>query len=171
MFHRIFRFTLPAFTLLISGWFSGQAVAQSTTFNYTGGLQSYPVPAGVTKVTIDASGAAGGSATNAAGGSGARLVASFTVTPGETLNVIVGGTGGIKPGQSGGGGGSFVYRTADAAGLLLAAAGGGGAYHDAGGGAGSATTTAADGGGASPGVGGAAGTGGNGGAAGKSEHE
>ena len=141
------------------------ADADSQTFNFTGAVQTFMVPAGVTQVTIDASGAQGG-AGSGPGGSGARLVASFTVTPGETLNVVVGGVGSTNSsfGVGAGGGASFVYRTADAAGLLISAAGGGGGSQGSAGIAGSATTTASNG----EGPGGSAGTGGNGGGGGGS---
>jgi hypothetical protein len=114
------------------------AGADSQTFNHTGAVQTFTVPAGLTQVTIDARGAAGGASFGRAGGAGARLVATFVVSPGETLNIVVGGVGGTSN-AGGGGGGSFVYRTADAAGLLLAAAGGGGASPGSAGVAGSAT--------------------------------
>ena len=39
---------------------SGQGNAQTTTFNYTGSMQSYIVPGTVTQVTVTASGAQGG---------------------------------------------------------------------------------------------------------------
>jgi uncharacterized integral membrane protein len=138
----------------------------TVTCTFSGSADSVTVPPGVTQATIDAKGAQGGNSaqrvTPTPGGLGAEVKASFSVTPGETLNVVVGG----QPSSAfagGGGGGSFVYRTADAAGLLMAAAGGGGAEGDPGI-AGSPTTTASDG--SSAGAtcpGGTAGTGGNGG--------
>jgi len=96
-----------------------------------GSEQDFIVPAGVTQMTIDAAGAAGGSAspcTPAPGaGCGAELAASFAVTPNDTLNIVVGGAGAAA---AGGGGGSFVYTNEPAPGqppaLLIAAAGGGG---------------------------------------------
>ena len=142
----------------------------SRVFTATGQVQSFVVPAGVTSVTIDAAGAAGGAATDlgtqtAAGGSGARLVASFAVTPGETLSVVVGAGGGsnVVSDSGGGGGASYVYRTATASGLLLAAAGGGGAFETVAGGDGQVGAAQAGGG---FGVPGAAGSGGNGGGGG-----
>jgi len=125
--------------------------------------QTFVVPTGVTEMRIDLAGAAGGAGPLAAGGAGVRLVADFPVTPGETLNVVVGGVG--APGVAGGGGGgSFVYRTPDLSGLLIAAGGGGGAGQlGIPGGAGGAAGGGGSGGG---GTGGAAGAGGNGGGAG-----
>src|SRR5436309_14284218 len=80
---------------------AGSALAETASFTYTGAAQTFKVPAGVTSVTIEAAGAQGGLSLGTAhpGGKGARLVAAFTVTGGETLNVLVGG--------GGGGGGEF----------------------------------------------------------------
>jgi hypothetical protein len=83
-----------------------------------GTVQSFPVPAGVTQVTIDAAGAAGGRNSLALGGGGAELAASFAVTPLETLNIVVGGAGGSGTTGGGGGGNDGV-------------GGGGGSYHAA----------------------------------------
>jgi hypothetical protein len=141
--------------------------ATQVVLSYTGAVQDFVVPAAVTSLTIDAAGAAGGAAAPDGGGAGARLVAAFAVTPGETLHVLVGGQGQSFDSVGGGGGGSFVYRTADAAGLLMAAAGGGGEGIDDSGIAGSATTTASNGsGGGSAGVDGSGGGGRSGGGGG-----
>lgn len=106
---------------------SALIMAQTITFSYTGNVQTYTVPAGVTNVTISASGAQGGG--NAGGGLGALMSGDFAVTPGETIYIVVGQQGQLQIGgqsqnSSGGGGGSFVYRNANM--LLLAAGGGGG---------------------------------------------
>lgn len=75
------------------------ASAQSTTFNATGTVQTYTVPPGVVQIQIDAAGAEGGHGGDIGapkpmpGGNGARLVATFAVTPGEILNIVVGGAG------------------------------------------------------------------------------
>ena len=79
----------------------GPATAEPTTqdFAYTGGEQSFVVPAGVCSVTVDAFGAEGGAnpSTDTLGGSipglGGEATATITVTPGETLTVVVGGEG------------------------------------------------------------------------------
>jgi len=125
-----------------------QPFAASQTFNYTGGPQTYTVPAGVTSLTVDAAGASGGGN----GGRGARVQATLTVTPGEVLTLYVGGTSGgnaagyngggaaINAGK-GGGGASDVRRSATAPStslaerLLVAAGGGGGGGNGANGGA------------------------------------
>jgi hypothetical protein len=50
------------------------------TFNYTGSLQTFTVPAGVTSLTMDVRGAQGGDA-QGIGGLGARMQGNLTVTP------------------------------------------------------------------------------------------
>lgn len=129
----------------------GGAVAGHSTsiFTYTGSNQYFTVPAGVTRITIQAWGAAGGGANNgASGGNGGYSVATnVAVTPGESLLVEVGGGGRVQSNvqaraypsgglastdqyptyiQGNGGGRSGVAR--DSTYLLIAGAGGGGAY-------------------------------------------
>jgi len=69
-------------------------------FNFTGGTQTFVVPAGVTQVRIDAAAAQGGSGETDDGlddgGDGGEIEATIDVTPGETLTVVVGGKG-ISP--------------------------------------------------------------------------
>jgi len=82
----------------------------TVTFNYTGAFQTFVVPAGVTSVNIQASGAQG--MANAAGvslgGLGGSASGNLAVTAGETLWVYVGGggttsaTGGFNGGGNGG---------------------------------------------------------------------
>ena len=135
--------------------FSIQTTAQ-TTFNYTGSNQSYVVPAGVTSLTIDGWGAQGGNGnagTASAGGLGAYISGTISVTPGETLTIIVGqmgesGTGSLDGG--GGGGGSFVIRQTGNVPLLIAAGGGGGSYNSGNPGQDGQATTAAGGGAFAP---------------------
>ncbi len=116
------------------------------TFSYTGGTQSFTVPIGVTSITVDAYGAQGGSG----GGLGGRVQATLVVTPGQALQVRVGGqggnsalgvvTGGYNGGGSsgscgpqycgsGGGGASDVRTGAFALADRLVVAGGGGGSH------------------------------------------
>jgi hypothetical protein len=57
------------------------------------GDHSYKVPAGVRKITITAVGAGGGNCTPGHGGKGASITATVPVSPGETLEVGVGGPG------------------------------------------------------------------------------
>jgi hypothetical protein len=128
---------------------------ESTTFTYQSGAptQQYPVPAGVTQVTITADGGSGGPSipSGLAGGAGGEVTATVPVTPGSTLDVVVGGDAGAAPcdntgcggpgagtgGDSisnysgeaeGGGGGGGGSEVTDASGNpLVVAAGGGGA--------------------------------------------
>ena len=111
--------------------FNITSVAQTTTLNYTGGLQTYTVPAGVTSINITAKGAQGGGNTSvgSTGGTGAIMVGNCTVVPGQVLNVLVGGAGQTKTYVGGGGGGSFVWENVTST-LLIAAGGGGGAGYD-----------------------------------------
>lgn len=122
------------------------AVSQTTPFNYTGAVQSYTVPACVYYLTVDVRGAAGSAVgTNySAPGKGGRVQATFTVTPGEVLNIYVGESpaaniggwnGGGDGGTLGGGGGgsSDIRRggTALSNRIIVAGGGGGGGYDNA----------------------------------------
>jgi hypothetical protein len=95
------------------------------TLNYTGSMQTYTVPAGVTSVTIEAYGAQGGNAVASGyayyGGKGAYLSGDFNVTSGEQIDILVG----EQPPTNGGGGGSFVVKSAGNIPLLIAGGGGG----------------------------------------------
>ncbi|MEI6565626.1 MAG: glycine-rich protein, partial [Verrucomicrobiota bacterium] len=111
--------------------------AASQTFNYTGGMQTLVVPAGVTSIAIDAYGAQG-SNNGAVGGLGGRVQGTLAVTPGQTINIYVGGQGGYNGGGAPGAGGSWpgvygggatdlrVGGTALANRVLVAGGGGGG---------------------------------------------
>ncbi|MBK9486927.1 MAG: hypothetical protein IPO01_17615 [Chitinophagaceae bacterium] len=76
----------------------------TTTFNFTGGAQTFTVPAGVTSINFTALGAEGGAGANGtnnggtvaggAGGKGSRATGTLAVTPGQVLNIFVGGAGG-----------------------------------------------------------------------------
>jgi hypothetical protein len=71
----------------------------TVTFDYTGGVQTWTVPAAVTSATFDVDGAAGGSLAavgllvGGAGGKGGHVQATVALTPGDTLNLRVGGQG------------------------------------------------------------------------------
>lgn len=76
------------------------SLAQTFTFNYTGAVQTWVVPAGVTSVNIQAWGAQGGNGANGSGASGggigglgAKASGTLAVTPGQILNIYVGGRG------------------------------------------------------------------------------
>jgi hypothetical protein len=141
----------------------------TTTFSYTGGLQTFTVPGCVTSVTIDARGAQGGDggALGGVGGRGARAQGTFAVAGGSQLTILVGGRGlaGTDPGEQAGGtggGGSFVVNASGQP--MIIAGGGGGAMGRSGlvvdGGPGQAGTAGA----AGQTNGGAGGVNGNGGA-------
>ena len=103
------------------GLLSNESSRTATEFEFTGLPRDYVVPADVCQVQIEVMGAAGGRAgTAGTPGRGARAVADFTVTPGETLRVRVGGLGGeaqgSTPGAGGWNGGGAGGRTVDAAG-------------------------------------------------------
>src|SRR6187402_1969240 len=73
------------------------AMAQ-VTFNYTGAVQTYTVPAGIYAIQIFAYGAGGGGggSDDGSGGTGGRgmgIRAVYNVTPGAVLKIIVGGGG------------------------------------------------------------------------------
>ncbi len=121
----------------------GASSTVTNTFAYTGGAQTFTIPAGVSSVTISASGAQGGN-TAYTGGLGGNATGSFTVTPGQVLNLYVGGqgaaatTGGFNGGGNGGtgssgnfgsgGGGASDVRVGGTALInrILVAGGGGG---------------------------------------------
>lgn len=104
-----------------------------TTFSYTGSLQTYTVPAGITSIHIDAKGAQGGSinvSCSATGGLGARMQGDFAVTPGDVITILVGQQGFTNGSDAGGGGGSFVVAAGNIP--LIVAGGGGGASNNIG---------------------------------------
>jgi hypothetical protein len=147
-----------------------RAADSTTSFASTGSVETFTVPAGITSLTITAVGAGGGAASGSPrggrGGAGTAVTATFAVSPGDVLHVIVGGGGAGGSGSgggAGGGGGSFVF----AGGTLLLAAGGGGGGGSIVGGSGpggNASTSTGGGAGGIPGFGG--GAGGSGGAGG-----
>ncbi len=75
------------------------ALAQTATFNFTGSLQTYLVPAGAVAIQVQVDGAGGGGGGSDAngiggnGGAGASVIGSYPVTAGSVLNVYVGGGG------------------------------------------------------------------------------
>ncbi len=67
------------------------ARAQSVSFNYTGAVQTYTVPAGVTLISVNAVGGSGGRAyqpTYSRGGYGARVTCTMNVTAGAERTSI-----------------------------------------------------------------------------------
>jgi len=66
------------------------ATGTTVTFSYTGAQQSWTVPSGVTSIQVDVRGAQGG---GGYGGLGARVLATLSVTPSQTLYINVGAKG------------------------------------------------------------------------------
>jgi hypothetical protein len=91
-----------------------------TTFSFTGNAQTFTVPHCVTTISVDARGAEGGQAypvpTLGVPGKGGRITAIITVTPGQVLQINVGGAGangtpslGGVGGFNGGGSGGAAF--------------------------------------------------------------
>jgi len=118
-----------------------------TSFSFTGSAQTFTVPACVTSLTVEAWGAQGGGSQCSPppaqddGGKGGYAIGTVSVTPGESLQINVGGKGLVAagdntPGGWGGGGPAGLYggsgggasdlRRGTALGDRLIVAGGGG---------------------------------------------
>ena len=96
---------------------------QTVNFNYTGSVQTWTVPQCVTSINVVVAGAKGGGTT---GGNGARLTATIPVTPGQTLNIYVGGQGSCGN-NSGGWNGGGTGHASNPANVNYNSCGGGGA--------------------------------------------
>ena len=101
--------SLKLLLIILSGW-SFSAQAQTSTYGYIspGVPQTYTVPVNVTAVTITLQGGRGGFNSEEAtypdrGGYGACVPATIQVTPGQVLNLYVGGAGGNRTTTTGGG--------------------------------------------------------------------
>jgi hypothetical protein len=99
----------------------------SQTFNYSGSIQNFTVPSGVTSLTGEARGAQGGASGSNPGGLGARIQGTVNVTSGQVLQILVGEQG-VAGTQGGGGGGTFLVSPSNSP--LIIAGGGGGAHYD-----------------------------------------
>lgn len=88
-------------------FFGTAAQAAPQTFVYTGAPQLYVVPEGVTSITVEARGAQGGSVSTVTGGTGAVVSATISVTPGESIQINVGGSGDHGGWNGGGRGGTY----------------------------------------------------------------
>ncbi len=77
-------------------WTGGAQAATTTSFGFTGGEQTFTVPAGVTSIHVVAIGGRGGAGGKGApvGGFGGLAVADLAVKPGQVLYVEVGGNAG-----------------------------------------------------------------------------
>jgi len=92
-----------------------QVQAQTQTYNFTGAAQTFVVPLGVTSLTVEAWGAKGGNS-GYTGASGGYTIGTITVTPGQTINVYVGGQGALPTGGWNGGGNGGSTSTVGAGG-------------------------------------------------------
>jgi uncharacterized repeat protein (TIGR01451 family) len=139
---RFSQVVTASFLLLVALCLWGVASAgavQPVEVTFTGeGQHTFPVPTGVSQVTVTAIGAkGGGDYTTDDGGAGAYVQAILPVTGGSTLFAVVGGEGtyaraGAGYGGAGGGGASDVRTVAvgqpnSLSSRLLVAGGGGGA--------------------------------------------
>ncbi|MEU3662513.1 hypothetical protein AB0E77_22620 [Streptomyces sp. NPDC032940] len=107
----------------------------SQRFDYTGSVDNFIVPPGVT--TIDARCWGGGGGRTNTGGGGGFATGRIAVVPGETLRIVVD----LGGGPEGGGGMSGVYSQRLGKTMLIAGGGGGGTSNpDARGGAGGGTS-------------------------------
>lgn len=150
----VVTFAMPTATDNCGGFVG---VTTVTSFNYTGSEQTWIVPTGITSITVDMAGAAGGqgsstvNGTTDAGGTGGRVQGTLTVVPGQTLYIEVGGAGvdGVNGGAggfngggngntgfgayfgSGGGGGSDIRIGGNTITdrVVVAGGGGGGGYN------------------------------------------
>ena len=109
--------------------------AQTTqTFSYTGSVQTFTVPPCVGTITVDVRGAEGANAvdklvTNSTGGKGGRAQGVVTVTPGQVINIYVGGMG-LVNGNGGFNGGGVGGQSSAGSSCNGGPAGGGGGASD-----------------------------------------
>jgi Glycine rich protein len=112
------------------------ASASTTTFGFSGGEQTYTVPADVHAIHVVAVGARGGKGSDEGlnmggpGGLGGRVEADLSVAPGQVLFVEVGGGGSDGGGRSGGGVGGFNGGGSSNDGAFQIPGGGGGGATD-----------------------------------------
>ena len=77
---------------------SGGSGTTTLNYNYTGGVQTFTVPAGVTSLSLQAWGGQGRTSIsgNATGGRGGYATGTLAVTPGQLIRIYVGGGGGVS---------------------------------------------------------------------------
>ncbi|MBL7930747.1 MAG: T9SS type A sorting domain-containing protein [Bacteroidia bacterium] len=107
------------------------SLAQVTnTFTYTGAPQTFTVPPCVNALSVSIAGARGGNGLNSSvgpGGFGGHIAAVISVTPGQVLNLYVGGMGANASPSVGAAGGYNGGGAGGSQGSLYAGGGGGGA--------------------------------------------
>jgi len=96
--------------------------SSTVNYNYTGSVQNFTVPAGITSITVSLAGGSGGGN----GGLGASFSATCTVTPGDVIGIAVASAGQTNSSFNSGGGGGATYIYDITQNTLLAVAGGGG---------------------------------------------
>lgn len=117
---------LPVVTSIVAPTpLQAQTVSGNATFTFTGDVQTFTVPTGVTSMVITAQGAEGGNGGTSVSGAGfgGLVSATLAVTPGSTLSIFVGGQGGTGTFASGAGG----FNGGAPGGVGSLAGGGGGA--------------------------------------------
>jgi hypothetical protein len=105
---------------------SGQNTRDSIKiFTYSGKIETWTVPANVYQLTIEARGAEGSNTAESKfrPGKGAIITGTISVTPGQSLKILVGQQRSASEGN-GGGGGSFVTDSTNKP-LIIAGGGGG----------------------------------------------
>lgn len=136
-----FNTTAVATTTYYAESFVPAGLGGTTTLVFTGSVQTIIVPPGVTQLTVAAAGAQGGTnGQGVLGGLGGSAAGILTVTPGDVLNIYVGGSNGFNGGGiasntacptavGGNGGGASDIRLNGLAlsNRVLVAGGGGGA--------------------------------------------
>jgi hypothetical protein len=121
---KVLRNVLVSAAMVASLSNQAQAALITSTFNYSGAIESYTVAAGVNSLHIEVYGAEGGNSlgSNVSAGLGAFAQASFSVTAGQVFQVLVGRQGTLN----GGGGGSFIASLFNIP-MIIAGGGGGSA--------------------------------------------
>jgi hypothetical protein len=121
------------------------AFSQTVSFAYTGSVQNYTVPTGISLISIDVVGARGGGSLYNNGGAGGRVQCVMAVTAGQIYSIYVGqvgsGTGaegsyggngsgyhGGNGSSYGGGGGGCSEIQYSGTRIIVAGAGGGGSW-------------------------------------------
>ena len=96
-FRNIFKKLLIIYLFYLGNFLFTILKAEDKTFSYTGSLQTWTVPDGVSSIEVDGYGGMGGhgsSSWNGRGGFGGRTQATISVTAGNTINIYVGEKGG-----------------------------------------------------------------------------
>jgi hypothetical protein len=127
---------LSGAALFAMTWGLNAQVFQTQTFNFSNGMATFTVPNCVANVTIICYGAEGVGADGFSPGTGGAAKGVLAVTPGQVLNLFVGGSNGFNGGGLGkgitNGGGATDVRVGGTglANRIIVAGGGGGAGGD-----------------------------------------